>query len=489
MTNQKFFSADLIRAREVHKQPHGFILTRTLRDKLYDHLFYPILENSRYRPGSLFDEYVTSMENVVRNVEGFFVEALYELVCEGNKGNTPYPPQKIPANSFPPLSSFVEDIFVLLLSLRENIQFGSIRDPGDWMSSKFRDSWISRWKRYSCVPVGIDDTALFRPFQMSLYYCGLCDVLLGLWPAPGWCQFHRQEPTARKRRVLDTKWTSARNLSPRCISSGLYFWEEITTSPLNAPNTFFMLQGRGDAPPIETLKAAWIEERVPFKFVSTKRISEHLTISDSGQIRVFTDWRRFLMLKYNRILPSDTYSPNLPPFQFLTSGSDQSRRNQPGGPDIHMLAMELLQTYVLLFYQDEYYVESPRGRMGRLGQAWRFGSRTPSRIADRIGIQLGKETIMFEEILSIYEHQFGPASVLGSKDFSIFRQRLEHLVEVLGKWKPVHFWDLKYPGYGSVDAVALYGFYFALFIGVVTFLTIALTAIQTWVAIKPLNSS
>lgn len=69
-----------------------------------------------------------------------------------------------------------------------------------------------------------------------------------------------------------------------------------------------------------------------------------------------------------------------------------------------------------------------------------------------------------------------------------FQEREYRLVETLKSWKPKSIWDLRFPGYGSVDPINLYAFYFAGFIGVVAIFSFALSIVQTYATFKSVPS-
>ena len=60
-----------------------------------------------------------------------------------------------------------------------------------------------------------------------------------------------------------------------------------------------------------------------------------------------------------------------------------------------------------------------------------------------------------------------------------FDERANRLVETLSSWKPETFWEMRYPGYGGVDPIGLYGFHFAIVVGVITVCGFALAIAQT----------
>jgi hypothetical protein len=58
----------------------------------------------------------------------------------------------------------------------------------------------------------------------------------------------------------------------------------------------------------------------------------------------------------------------------------------------------------------------------------------------------------------------------------VFRGRLEELAKAITCWKPSGFWQMQYQGYGSVLAIEWWGFWFTLFIGLVTVTSLVIQA-------------
>jgi len=64
---------------------------------------------------------------------------------------------------------------------------------------------------------------------------------------------------------------------------------------------------------------------------------------------------------------------------------------------------------------------------------------------------------------------------------------LDKLYLTLTGWKPRTFWEMRFPGYGNVDVVNLYGFYFGIMVGVAAMVGLVLTGVQTYTGIKGLS--
>lgn len=73
------------------------------------------------------------------------------------------------------------------------------------------------------------------------------------------------------------------------------------------------------------------------------------------------------------------------------------------------------------------------------------------------------------------------------RTLSPFKDRLDKLHDELKTWKPKTVWELRYAGYGGVDPVGLYAFYFAAFLGIITMVGLGIGIAQTYAAFKVLN--
>ena len=127
------------------------------------------------------------------------------------------------------------------------------------------------------------------------------------------------------------------------------------------------------------MDALLIERRLPYTFQATDCLDKHLTIltGEKEKILIFTDWRRFLMLRHHRILVQDSRrdypEDEVSRFQLLSRSTRSSldRINGQGG-DVRYIAYELLLTYSLLFYRN---VSGPGGEFYKDTQIT-FGGRS-----------------------------------------------------------------------------------------------------------------
>src|SRR6202035_1827318 len=111
-----------------------------------------------------------------------------------------------------------------------------------------------RWKN---APTEIQELLNSQTVKRN-YICSVFDAMFGLWPAPGHCLFHAgfdrciwdslvskhtkvfsrcsrvtEDPQIHPLSQYETPghWAFAQDAVPRCIHSGLYFWEKVPTQP------------------------------------------------------------------------------------------------------------------------------------------------------------------------------------------------------------------------------------------------------------------
>ena len=397
---------DLDQANEIHKQKY-FVLLLSLRKRIYCEIFMNFHTDSRFREDSLSDEVLRSKIRLIRTIEGFLLVAFEKFYQKINA--------TLPDVTLPPFSPFVEDVIDLAKNFGEIVQ----TDNGDnrycdWIElivAHFWKKWNSRWENFSMIK----DIKLVRD-----YYCALFDAISGLWPAPGRRKFHSDE-----QKVRLTNWTPILDYETECFRTELYpDLDSFDTSDIN----------------FEKLDAAFIEAKGPIRCVETERIREHLTISNTGQLRIYTDWKRFLMLHDHRIV-NEIF------------------------PIIGGIGFELLQTYILLFFRNE--IKRKRNRINQ-----------GAKIATRIDIKFTPG--VFQEVVELYEDQFNSRAIIAPETFVYFGGRLAKLTKALEGWKPRKVSELRYRGYGGTDPVTLYGFYFSIIVGIVAALGIGLGAIQVY---------
>jgi hypothetical protein len=300
------------------------------------------------------------------------------------------------------------------------------------------------------------------------YVCGVFDVLFGLWQAPGRCMFHDgwlgggAIVTNTENPWRTALWATAEATVPRCIRNGLYFWEQ--APPL--PDTLSYGQTAEDLK-VEAsisllyLDARFIEIRGPYRFKRTEHLNDHLTIvtyDNDKEILIYTDWKRFLMLRHQEVLFEDSEQPTdeISMLQLLSRSrrEPRDRRNGRGG-DIRYIAYELLHTYQLLFFRGV--TEKTEGHQGYLyGHTSKWGLHY-GKSSEKIAMN----TLGLRDLLEVQDEIKAMFSTPGrrlpeSADFNIFRLRLEGLNRELMHWRPRTFWHVFwYLGYSEDGKNAL----------------------------------
>ena len=219
----------------------------------------------------------------------------------------------------------------------------------------------------------------------------------------------------------------------------------------------------------EKLDVASIVANGPFRCVKTKHVCEHLTISNAGQLRIYIDWKRFLMFLDH----------------YLIDEIDSRWRN---------IAIELLLTYIVLFFRKEF-SELVNKSHQQINQGDEINDtvnkshkriRQGAKIAESIDVKLSPR--VFEELTEVYDYQFSSRATIAPETFVIFGGRLAELTKALEAWKPRKVSELWYKGYGGNDPITLYGFYFSIIIGFVAIFALVLGALQVVFAYKAIYS-
>lgn len=351
----------------------GLMFTLPLidRENLYKKLFHPIIFEVGHNKEleGYVEDIIFSKVYEIFAVENFLLETLNMFKDFG-------------VSQFPKPRLFLEDLYYLLDTLyRED---DADRDPARvkmseigedlrldqiswWIKRNHHDTeFVRRWNaRWSGIPVAQYTQLTIYPVIRG-YVCALFDATFGLWPAPGHCFLHdddgKMEVNDKDPGIYDIQglkkedqWVSAQAAIPRCINSGLYFWESLPPQPdvASVDETTENLEKVASVS-LRDLDAFLIEKRLPFEFKSTKRLEEHLTIDVDQHILIFIYWKQFLMLRHHKVLVYDA-RPDYPAdeisrFQLLSRSTRTPNDRMRGtGGDVRYIAYELLRTYALLF--------------------------------------------------------------------------------------------------------------------------------------------
>ena len=315
--------------------------------------------------------------------------------------------------------------------------------------------------------MGVYNGVILGPTIMRNYICALIDAAFGLWKAPGHCLLHSgydhktwagvKRSNNQSHSSLDSyteihpysfeepgHWALLQETIPRCLHDGLYFWEGMPPQPDSQSDDRTASDVRDSASvSLGPMDARTIVGRLPFRFKGTHDLNKHLTFraGDKETILIFTDWRRFLMLRHHKVLIDDA-SPHYPKdqvsrFQLLARNTRTGEERIGGSSvDVRGIAYELLQTYSLLFYRKISDEKDARGELGEFydearplmpAHLWWWICRDP-RLLDK---KLTSETIAkkdigldvesspgFDQLVKILAHPDN--SVPQSADFKIF---------------------------------------------------------------------
>ena len=446
-----------------------FILRFQERQKLYETLFHRIdfdVSRGHCCPKDAYVETIMESKVIaIFYIESFLLMALYTFHYH------------FKIKVIPNLTKFVGDVYDIVDTFLTNDPIHPSKIKIDdlpksvrldqvtwWLDSDFSKNWETRWKA-----VGIRDPShvIFQPSVTRNYVCALLDSMFGLWVSPGHCLFHSGYEEWTRHAALvpchqdqnpcpephpyshetSGRWALMEETIPRCIHDGLYFWEDPPPQPEVGSDSETTKQVEEAASvSLGPMDARLITARLPFKFESTLKLHEHLTFKSGEKetILIFTDWKRFLMLRHHKVLVDDI-SPDYPKdtvslFQLLARSS-RPADDRIGGKavDVRGIAYELLQTYALLFYRKvtdeggEFYHDAEIGWV-----RWMLGD-CPSKSSEIGGALLGdldegESSSGFDQLVKILAHR--DKSVPQSADFKIFRERLETLNRTFNNWKP-----------------------------------------------------
>ena len=366
-------------------------------------------------------------------------------------------------NRLPKLQYFIDDAIHLIRILKSPVSdFRSVDDAQPFLifDHDRRSSWDERW-----TPSLRNSTDVWND-----YICGLCDALFGLWPASSMNMFHQS----------DSPWG--------CVGTLLRSFAHGPRDSSTVPYLDYII-----------LDAAYIESRGPFQFKATDRIDDHLLITERNEILIYTNWRKWACMTSLGVLHSQS---NPSTFDVLMCTRRRGWKPQPLTSHIRMslgqVFGDLATTHILLFYQDEinkFKLNERRTRKNQwmtnvhiyLSKFFPSFSRSSAHIAKRIGLPMSDDDFRYARAFLeccnddwsrlISEHTL-------FRTHSPFKDRVDKLQEVLKTWRPRTILQMSYSGYGGVDPVNLYAFYFAAILGMVTLIGLGATIAQTYATFK-----
>ena len=429
-------------------------------------MFVPMAPSDGWMPWE--SEVVKRNVGVLMELQGFLLEA---LMCWSQLGiPTPTP--------LPNLELFVADALELIDILRSptgpiSMKYSRETHPFQQVTHRRLETWNDRWAGWSRE--SSDKLRLI----WEHYQCGLCDAIFGMWPAPGQNLFHK-----RCRDSLHAAGTNG------CIGNILSM-DMVYRRSTSAMGIEFRL-----------FDAALIESHGPFRFEPTDRLDKHLTL-DGKTIRYYADWRKWSFLSNHKVLRR-AKKANAEGLHVSFDTLVNSERVRPSeiyySSALLHISKDILVSNILYFHQATLRGQQ-RKRCANFRRCWqliqsilfrclpKFGmhdARSSRSIGKRVGVDLSDgEVVDFVHLFGTHEEDL--QSLFNA--CMPFRERAIKLEKRLREWKPKTIWEMRYAGYGGVDPVGLYAFYFASVLGVLTIIGIGITAAQTFASFKALPSS
>lgn len=348
----------------------------------------------------------------------------------------------IPEVQLPSLRFLVQDVITMLQILQAPLSSNKYQEVEKYHPFHHFD----QQRHQSWTDLGFSEENMETFWED--YKIDLCDALLGLWHPPTEPSLLYERGDSYSIRSI----LSCVNLTARQSNS---------VPELNSA----------------TLDASFIVSNGPFRFKRTRYLHEHLTLREN-EILIFTDLERLAAMRHHSVLRNE--SP-LCMFDILTS---EDRYAPPHTvnirPSLSRLHYSVQASLFLLFFQHPV-----------PNRTFRRAHRKSLKIAKDLGIHFNDVNdikIISDSILG--DHPTWESFLDRTTEARLqdpFMIPLDKLYGTLTGWKPRRFWEMRYPGYGNVDVVSLYGFYFGIMVGVVAIIALMLTAAQTYTGFKGLS--
>lgn len=406
---------------------------------------------------------------LLKQLQGFLLEAAKSLpnISTTFWSLSTFPK---PRDRYPPLETFVVDAIRLLeilqwpnpLSEHEEI------DPMDQLYDLRWQSWWNRW----IYPPGMElkDTKELLENSWREYSCGLCNVLFGRWSedSPIYSPFG-----------LECDIFAPIRLRGSCLASELSFYNPNSAISRNYQYLDYHIFDSG-----------YIESCGPFRFHPTDNLSLHLTITKNNEILFYADWKKWVLLARHKVLheaAKQNQSGRKVGFDTLISTTRLKPEVMGYSPAFLRIAQDVLIMNLLCFRQPALLISQGKSRdpsfISKMLNRIR-GKQPSSGIGDRIGLKLSDGEA--EEYVAMFGlHSEDWSSLL---DYCLpFQEREIQLYNMLKDWKPNTIWEMRYLGYGGVDPVGLYAFYFALAVGLVAIFGLGISIAQTYAGFRALQ--
>lgn len=400
-----------------------WIFPRVLRQSLYYYLF--IAKYSRQSNTLTYENLIRAQVALIRELQRFMLHLICAIdIPEGGE--------------LPSFRFLVQDAITMLQILQAPLSSNKYQEVEKCHPfHHFDQQRYQSWK-----DLGFSEENLETFWED--YKIDLCDALLGVWhPLNEASLLYERGDSYSIRSIL-----SCVDLTPRQSKSV----PELSSSILDA--SFIVSNG-------------------PFRFKHTRYLHEHLTIRKTD-IFIFTDLEKLAAMRHHAVLKNE--SP-LCMFDILTSEDRYAPpRTVNIRPSLSRLHYSVQASLFLLFFQH------PVSRRAH---------RKNLKIAKSLGIHFNDVNdikILSDSILG--DHPTWESFLDRTTEARLqdpFMIPLDKLYATLTSWKPRRFWEMRYPGYGNVDVVSLYGFYFGIMVGVAAIIALMLTAAQTYTGFKGLS--
>lgn len=437
----------------------GWVLKSLERGKLYAQLFLPL------DPGGMqhiiFLEQVLDQINLLRQIQKFALVTILERVASDSDIE--------PRN----LDEFLEDARTMLQILYNTPErLGTIEEIRN--AHPFLQFWALRAnsRTRSSIPK-LEDRSSHTSPSIS-YAAKLCDILFGFWPEDRPTVFdHRDNQIGRSCQIAYL--LQSLDLNPRTVH----------------------------APPLDYRRfdAAYIESRGPFRLKETTDINEHLLITPKNEILFYSDWPRWRFLRYHRVIARPVDVSHWTGFDVLTSERYVGVNLSSVRIKLNWLFYTQSVTSLIFFLQGTITPNKIRSSVpdksdsssteSSLRRSFWQRPHPSLKIGKRIGVPKLEDVLLQSGIVELRGVAFDWTRIMLHSHFfrsmDPFKYRLDKLHETLVTWKPTTIWEMRYRGYGSVDPVGLYAFYFATIVGVVALVGAVLTLVQTYASLKQLE--
>jgi hypothetical protein len=430
----------------------GWVLTPKLRTELFSEIYVPMLtEYNQNTWEVLLHVTVNGRVRLVRQIERFALESL--LIGSGCIQDN---------SSLPKLQDFVGDAICLIHILKEPSEPSSSSPeeahPFRQFNHQRYESWCKRWNSSSKLTEIWGD-----------YICALCDAIFGLWPAKGEGPFHDKNSTSG------------------CVGTLLRALFHERREPSEVPYLDY-----------RCLDAYYIESRGPFRFKQTTCIDDHLLLTEQNEILFYPDWEKWSSLMSHSVLHGGSH---ITAFDILMCTRRRGWKPQPLTFQIRVslsqIFGDLATTGILCFFQKEInhvrLKEEQQMSWRRTGLVKLASLPSPRRssakIGKRIGMSMEKDEVLYARaFLECCSYDWGRLISESTlfRTVGPFKNRVDKLHDALITWKPKTVWEMRYPGYGGVDPVQLYGFYFATALGIGGIIGLAASIAQTFATFKGL---